>query len=212
MSYEIEHYIVGSIGTNCYFLINEDTKETVVIDPGASGKKLDERLRMGGHKPVAILLTHGHFDHAGGVEELLSLHPDEDIPVYACEKERETLADPNLNLSLDMEYRSRSFSATDYLSDGEVIEAAGFSIELIFTPGHTPGGCCFYLKKEGICFTGDTLFCGSVGRSDFPGGSMSVLIGSIKERLMVLPDDTVCYPGHNEITTIGDERKYNAFL
>ena len=94
----------------------------------------------------------------------------------------------------------------------EEIELAGLKVKCLFTPGHTPGGCCFYFEKEGIVFTGDTLFAGSVGRTDFPGGSMSQLVGSIKSKLMTLDDDTICYPGHNEPTTIAEERTYNPYI
>ena len=101
---------------------------------------------------------------------------------------------------------------TSNAKDDEEIDLAGLHIKCLFTPGHTPGGCCFYFPNEDIVFTGDTLFSGSVGRTDFPGGSMSQLVGSIKSKLMTLSDDTICYPGHNEPTTIGTERIYNPFL
>ena len=212
MSFKIEHYIVGPIATNCYFLINEDTSETVIVDPGAAAEALSKKLSEGGHEPVAILLTHGHFDHADGVDELLSIYSEKNIPVYAYKGEKDTLEDPRINLSGDMGRLPRRYHATDYLEDGEKFMAAGFTIKTLFTPGHTPGGCCFYLEHEKLCFTGDTLFCGSVGRSDFPGGSASVLVRSIKEKLLTLPEDTVCYPGHDSITTIADEKKYNPFI
>ena len=212
MSYKIEHYIVGPVATNCYFLINDETNETVIVDPGAAAKQLAEKLDEGGHTPVAILLTHGHYDHAGGVAELLSIYSDKDIPVYAHRKERDTLEDPMINLTANMGRVPAVYHASDYLDDGEEFTAAGFTIKTLFTPGHTPGGCCFYLEKEKLCFTGDTLFCGSVGRSDFPGSSGSALIRSIKEKLLTLPDDTVCYPGHDSLTTIADEKKYNPFI
>ena len=212
MGYRIEHYIVGPIATNCYFLINDETKEAVVVDPGAAAKPLSGKLDEGGYTPVAILLTHGHFDHADAVDDLLAIYSDREIPVYAYSGEKETLEDPRINLSGDMNRSPKVYHATDYLNDGEEFTVAGFTVRTIFTPGHTPGGCCFYLEKEGVCFTGDTLFCGSVGRSDFPGGSASTLVRSIREKLLVLPDDTVCYPGHDSVTTIADEKKYNPFL
>ena len=211
MKYSIDHYIVGPVGTNCYILVNEDTNEGVVVDPGAAAKALRDKMEEDGITPVAILLTHGHFDHAGAVAPLRSMYEDLDIPVYACSKEKKTLEDPRLNLSGGMGMKSEKYEATDYLDDGAEFEVAGFKVKLLFTPGHTPGGCCFYLEDEKLCFTGDTLFCGSVGRTDFPEGSMSTLVRSINDKLMALPDDVVCYPGHDSLTTIGDERINNPF-
>ncbi|MCR5097974.1 MAG: MBL fold metallo-hydrolase [Lachnospiraceae bacterium] len=212
MEYHIDHYIVGPVATNCYILVNEDAKEAVVVDPGAAAGPLHDKIVEDGYTPVAILLTHGHFDHAGGVSDLVSLFPDRDIPVYAYKGERQTLEDPKYNLSGNMGVEAKRYSATDYLEDDEVFEVAGFRIKLLFTPGHTPGGCCFYLEDQKLCFTGDTLFNGSVGRTDFYGGSMSELVRSINEKLLTLPDDTTCYPGHDSLTTIGDERVHNPFL
>ena len=212
MKYSIDHYIVGPVGTNCYILVNEDTGEAVVVDPGAAAGPLHDKIEEDGYTPTAILLTHGHFDHAGAVSELKSLFPGTDIPVYTYKGERQTLEDPRYNLSGDMGGMAEHYEATDYLDDDAEFTVAGFRIKLLFTPGHTPGGCCFYLEDQKICFTGDTLFCGSVGRTDFYGGSMSQLVRGIKEKLMTLPDDTVCYPGHDSLTTIGDERVNNPFL
>jgi glyoxylase-like metal-dependent hydrolase (beta-lactamase superfamily II) len=179
-----------------------------VVDPGASAKQLADRIRAANLTPVAILLTHGHFDHAGGAAELAGAFH---IPVYAFEKERETLEDPARNLST-WDGEQLSYHADIYLQDEQEIELAGFSIRVLFTPGHTSGGCCYYLKEERALFAGDTLFAQSVGRTDFPGGSASQIIRSIQEKLMVLPDDVTVYTGHEDITTIGTERKYNPYL
>ena len=211
MGFSVENYVVGPVATNCYFLINDDTHEAIVIDPGSAAEALYKKLSEGGNKPVAILLTHGHFDHADAVEDFVALC-DDPIPVYAHEAEKKTLEDPSINLSSGMGFNPKKYHATDYVKDGEIIRAAGFEIEVLFTPGHTPGGCCFYLKNEDICFTGDTLFCGSVGRTDFPGGSMSTLVASIREKLISLPEKTICYPGHDSVTSIADEKSYNPFL
>ncbi len=160
-------------------------------------------------KPVAILLTHGHFDHAGAAAYLADRY---DIPVIAHEKEQDTLEDPNLNLSYKMGRLTASYHADRYVKHDETIHAAGYSIRVIFTPGHTPGGCCFYIGTEDVLFAGDTLFCGSVGRTDFEGGSMSALVRGIREHLLQLPSNTLVLPGHGARTTIEQERINNPFL
>ena len=205
---KVNQYVVGPVQTNCYFAINDETKELVVIDPGASPKQLAERIRQETCTPVAILLTHGHFDHATGAEELAK---EFDIPIYAYETEKETLEDANLNVSWMMG-ESLVFHADKFLKDEQEINLAGFHIRVLHTPGHTKGGCCYYFPYENVVFCGDTLFCTSVGRSDLPGGSASELIRSIQEKLMTLPERTTVYPGHNDVTTIENERMYNPYL
>lgn len=204
----VETYIVGPVQTNCYFAINDDTKEVLVIDPGASAEKLAEKIKEQGLKPAAILLTHGHFDHATGAEELAKLLQ---VKIYAEEKEKETLENPQLNLS-GWQGSSLVFHADEYLKDEQEIDLAGFHIRVLLTPGHTVGGCCFYFPYQNVIFSGDTLFQTSVGRTDFPKGSMSQLINGIREKLLPLPDETAVYTGHGEMTTIGTERMYNPYL
>ncbi|MGN0349626.1 MAG: MBL fold metallo-hydrolase [Roseburia sp.] len=204
----IEQYVVGSVQTNCYFAINDETGETLIIDPGANAAKLAEKLEKEKRKPVAILLTHGHFDHAGGAAELAERF---DVKVYAHEKERETLENPAINLS-GWDGGQVSYHADIYLKDEQEMDLAGFHIRVLFTPGHTVGGCCYYFSYQNTVFTGDTLFAQSVGRTDFPGGSAATLIRSIKEKLMPLPDETTVYAGHEDSTTIGRERMYNPYL
>lgn len=204
----VEEYVVGSVQTNCYFAINEDTKETLIIDPGASAGKLADILIEEKLNPVAILLTHGHFDHAAGAAELAKQF---DIPIYAQEHEKETLENPGLNLS-GWEGKEEVYYADYYLKDEEEIDLAGFHIRVLFTPGHTVGGCCYLFSYQNTVFSGDTLFHMSVGRTDFPKGSASELIRSIREKLMVLPDEVTVYTGHNDMTTIGTERMFNPYL
>lgn len=204
----VEQYVVGPVQTNCYFAINEDTKETLIVDPGASAGKLAELIEKEKLNPVSILLTHGHFDHAGGAAELAEHF---NIKVYAEEQEKETLLNPGLNLS-GWEGMERTFHADVFLKDEQEIDLAGFHIRVLFTPGHTVGGCCYYFSYQNVLFSGDTLFAQSVGRTDFPKGSAAQLIRGIKEKLMILPDDVTVYTGHNEITTIGTERMYNPYL
>lgn len=201
--------LLPAAAENCYIAINEDTNESIIIDPGSAFERIKSAVESTGTKPVAILLTHGHFDHAG---EAASTAKEYGIKVYTHEATAEELKNPSINLSGDMFGDSKSYSADVFLKDDEEIDLAGLHVKCLFTPGHTPGGCCFYFPNEDIVFTGDTLFSGSVGRTDFPGGSMSQLVGSVKSKLMTLSDDTICYPGHNEPTTIGTERIYNPFL
>lgn len=206
---KVNHYVVGPVQTNCYFAINEETKELLVIDPGASAKQLAERIWQEGCKPVAILLTHGHFDHATGAEELAQEF--DGIPIYVYEDDKETLADPQMNVSY-MIGRELVFHADEFLKDEQEIDLAGFHIRVLHTPGHTPGGCCYYFPYEDVVFTGDSLFCGSIGRTDLKGGSSSQLVRAVKDKLMSLPDRTTVYPGHNDITSIEHERMYNPYL
>ena len=209
---QIEHYIVGPVQTNCYFLIHKDTHEMLVVDPGDSGQKLADRAKANGYHPKAILLTHGHFDHADGVEDFLASFPDQKIPVYAHEKEKETLSDPRRNLSGEMGFGGKSYHADVFVKDHETLNLAGFQIEVLFTPGHTAGGCCFYLPEEKSLFCGDTIFAGSIGRTDFLDGSLSTLVRSIKDQCFTLPDDTMLFPGHEGTSTIANEKRYNPFL
>ena len=210
----IIHYVVGMVQTNCYIVINNETKECFIIDPGASGKQLAEKIRQDNLEPVAVLLTHGHFDHAGAAK---SLKDEFDISVYAHEAEADTLRDPQKNVSWMVNCKE-SYTADILLKDEEVIHLAGFEIKVLHTPGHTEGGCCYYIAEENVVFTGDTLFAGSVGRTDFPGGSMSQIVRSIQEKLMTLNEagnletDIMVYPGHNDPTTIETERMENPYL
>lgn len=205
---QVEHYVVGPVQTNCYFAINKDTKEILIIDPGENAKELSEQIHKKGYQPAAILLTHGHFDHATAAD---ALSEEFGIQIYAHEAEKETLESERLNLC-GMIGEHHIFHADVYLKDEQEIDLAGFHIRVLFTPGHTVGGCCYYFSYEDAVFSGDTLFAMSVGRTDFPKGSMSQLIRSIKEKLMVLPDQTVVYAGHNDITSIETERMYNPYL
>lgn len=205
---KIERFVLGSLGTNCYLIENEETKELVIVDPATCPDYMVEHVKSNGYTPKAILLTHGHFDHVMGIEGWLK---EFDIPVFLYEKEKEVLADPRLNLSY-MFGTNYSFENGQGVEDGEILEIAGFKFQVIHTPGHTIGGCCYYEEEEQILISGDTLFCRSVGRSDFPTGSGATLVKTIKEKLLVLPEDVMVYPGHEEITCIADEKLYNPFF
>lgn len=205
---EVLRYIVGPVCTNCYLLVNHKTGELLVVDPGDQAQLIEKQIEKTGAKPVAILLTHGHFDHAGAAEALADKYQ---ISIYAHEAERETLEDPGLNLC-GMIGEHKVYHADIFVKDEEVLNLAGFSIRVFLTPGHTIGGCCYYIADEKILFSGDTLFQESVGRTDFPRGSASDLIRAIREKLMPLPDDVTVYTGHDESTLIGYERMYNPYL
>lgn len=179
-----------------------------MVDPGDQAQLIEKQIEKTGVKPVAILLTHGHFDHAGAAEELADKYQ---ISIYAHEAERETLEDPGLNLC-GMIGEHKVYHADIFVKDEEVLNLAGFSIRVFLTPGHTIGGCCYYIADEKILFSGDTLFQESVGRTDFPRGSASDLIRAIREKLMPLPDDVTVYTGHDESTLIGYERMHNPYL
>lgn len=205
---KIESFAAGILGTNCYFVQNEETKETVIVDPGGCSKRMRDYLVSERLKPVAVLLTHGHFDHMMGVPELLK---DYDIPVYIHESEFNILEDPQVNLSATYT-KGMTIHKANQVREGQVLELAGSSFRVIYTPGHTVDGCCYYMEEEGILFSGDTLFQASVGRSDLPTGSEATLIRSIKEKLMQLPDTVKVLPGHMGATTIGEERRFNPYL
>ena len=204
---KIENFVLGPVGTNCYIVINEGTKECFLVDMAACPPELVSHIKNSGLTVKAVLLTHGHFDHIMGLDRFLEEFP---APVYACEKE--LLESPQLNSSSGMLGQPYTFHGAQYVKDGDLLDMAGMKIQVIQTPGHTIGGCCYYIADEQTLFSGDTLFRASIGRTDLPTGSMGALVRSVKEKILVLPDETRVYPGHMEETTVGYEKKYNPFL
>lgn len=194
--------------TNCYFAINEDTKETLIIDPADKADMLKQKINKEGLKPVGVLLTHGHFDHILAASEIADSFQ---IPVYASQDEKELLETPSLNLSTSLG-KNISLSPTNLLKDKDIIRIAGTEITVIHTPGHTGGGVCYLFKENKILFSGDTLFEGTVGRADLPTGNLNTLLDSVNRKLMTLPDDITVFPGHGESTTIGHERNTNPYV
>lgn len=208
LSILVYYRALGQMGANCYFLINNETSQCIIVDPGDEAHEIKKTVTEKNLQPVAVLLTHGHFDHIMASDDI---RKEYGISIYAGEKETDLLARPSVNLS---SYFGSSYILKDTVpvADGQLLDLAGISIKVIATPGHTQGGVCYYIESQGILITGDTLFCGSFGRTDFPTGDTAGLIASIENRLFTLPDDTVCYPGHGDETTIGWEKKNNPVL
>lgn len=204
MGIKIHNMVVGPVQTNCYLVINEDIKEAICVDPGDRAEAIIEKIVKENLKLTGVFLTHGHFDHILAANELREYFQ---VKLYANEKEKLILASPDLNLSRNFAGIPTALAADEWLIDGQKITLAGFEIQAIATPGHTEGGMCYYFPKEGVLFSGDTLFCGSMGRTDFPTGDYSTLISSIKEKLLVLPEETKVFPGHDIDTKIGLEKE-----
>ena len=196
------------ISTNCYIVYKEPQGEEnpcIIIDPGDNAPYLTKLCRDEKLTPQAILLTHGHFDHMMAADELRKTFQ---IPIYAGEKEVELLADPDMNVS-KLGGECVSLNVDRLLRDGETLDFLGEEWRVLFTPGHTGGGVCYYLKDQKMLFSGDTLFDQSVGRTDLPTGSGRAIIDSVTRVLFALPDDVMVYPGHGDETSIGYEKLHN---
>lgn len=196
----INTYPMGEYGANCYFVIDELSKDTLVIDPGANGKSIIREIDRLGCNVKAILLTHAHFDHIGAVEELKEKYK---VPLYVNEGEVD-------NCKKDNTVYAKLPSDYNAISDGDILDFNNINVKCLHTPGHSKGGMCFLVEDN--VFTGDTLFQGSVGRSDFIGGDMGELINGIKTKLLPLGDDIKVFPGHGPSSTIGFEKIRNPYL
>lgn len=206
-NYKIDKLTIGMYQTNCYFLYDIHEKKAIVFDPADNGKYIYDTLLKKELTVSAICLTHGHFDHIWGAEELRTLSQ---VKLYGPEAERVLFEDAKVNVSAQVG-RPYTIRLDEYLKDQDVLEIEGIKLKMIHTPGHTIGSSCYYVEEAGILISGDTLFEGSVGRTDLPTGSMSMLNRSIKEKLLNLPDETKVYPGHGDSTTIDMEKKYNPY-
>ena len=205
---ELQKCILGPVYTNCYLLKNKETGELIIVDPADCPEKIELKVSRMSGKPVAILLTHGHFDHILAAQAVKEKY---NIPIYACRQEEEMLREPSINMTVHYG-QGCSIVPDVFLEDLDVIRLAGFSVQMIHTPGHTKGSCCYYLKDEGVLFSGDTVFYGSVGRTDFPTGDAKALEEAIREKLFTLPDETLVLPGHETQTMIGKEKKGNPYF
>ena len=203
----LETLTVGPFQENCYVI--GDGASGAIVDPGDEAAPIAIAVEQTGLEIGQILVTHTHIDHVGAVAALA----DE----YACPVLMHAEAEPMLQQlptqAMMMGLRFGKVPAVDrHIQDGEILEVGSLRLESLYTPGHAPGHLAFYVESEGLVLSGDALFAGSVGRTDLFGGDMEVLVRSIRERLLTLPDETRVYPGHGPRTTIGDERAYNPFL
>lgn len=198
----------GHMGANCYILYDESSKEAAVIDPGEEAEKLIEIIENGDLTVKYILLTHGHGDHIGAVEELKEKY--QDIVLVSHKNELELLENADHNLSKMVFGKAIEISPDKLVEDGDKLELSEKEIVIIHTPGHSPGGVCFLVGN--LLFTGDTLFQGSIGRSDFYKGNQLELLKSIRSKIMTLDNDIIVLPGHGPNSTIGKEKIGNPFI
>lgn len=209
MATRLHSIVVGPFGVNCYLLWDETTNRAVIIDPGAEAGTIDYWVDEFDLTPECILLTHGHGDHIAAVAELKDRYR---IPLYIGKGDEALLADPSANISAFFDHPIVAPDPDESLADNQVLNLAGIRLAVLATPGHTAGGVCYLEEEAGRLFCGDTLFAGSIGRTDLEGGDYDQLIQSIRTKILTLPDSIVVYPGHGPHTTVGTERASNPFL
>ncbi len=198
---------VGPLATNSYIAVCEQTRKAVVIDPGFDVDRIKAQIDQLDTDVTAILLTHGHFDHCSGIGEVKDLFA---VSIYMHRDDIPFVAEAKTHSRMYGFSVPQAPLPDQFIEDGDTISFGNYSLKVIHTPGHTPGGVCFY--TPGILFAGDTLFSGSVGRTDLPGGSFDAISASIKNGLYILPDETIVYPGHGLPTTIGEEKASNPYV
>ncbi len=203
----INRTVVGPFATNCYLINKSDSQKCVIIDPGGDAELLLNKLLELNLELQAVLITHGHIDHVIALSEISKKIP---VPVYAHKDDKQMLENIKIQGQMFGLSEFEQPKVSNWIQESDVIEIAGLKFRILHTPGHSPGGCCYFFNSE--IFVGDTLFESSIGRTDLPGGDHELLISSIKTKLFSLPDAMIVYPGHGEKTTIGHEKKYNPFL
>ncbi len=204
---KLEIFITNSLREKAYVLFDEDTKDAVCVDPGNNDDGILDFINKNGLNLKYVLLTHGHFDHIMGVKFLKPTN----AKVVAYEFEKEILNNPEINGGAYHNVDT-NVNADEYINEDYAFEDLSFEIKVLHTPGHTKGCCCYYVPEDECVFTGDTLFRETVGRTDLYSSDSDAIISSIKEKLFVLDDDIVCFPGHGEFTTIGHEKSHNQFF
>jgi len=208
----VKQLVIGAIASNAYVVAPEGSESAAIIDPGAEPKRIIDAV--GDLRPAYIMITHGHGDHIAAVADVAKAFPE--AQVVAGRDERIILADPFKNMSAMMMRPCRVTDVSLEVSEGDEISLDTLVFRVLETPGHTPGSVCFYVPDDGeeggAVFTGDALFAGGVGRTDFLGGNSTQLMESIHNKLLVLPEDTTVWPGHGETTTIGVEKSTHPFL
>lgn len=204
---KIDIIIVGDLYVNCYII--SKNKDAIIIDPGSDFEKIKSFIDSNELKPLAIVNTHGHFDHVGAIEDLKSEY---NIPLYMHEGDEFLLKNAVEHASMFGIFGIKSSNIDNYLEDNQLLAFGDIKLKVLHTPGHSPGGVSLYLGEAKAVFTGDTLFKDSVGRTDFPYADFNTLANSIKNKLYVLDDDVTVYPGHGPSSTIGYEKKMNAFV
>ena len=204
----IETLVVGPIETNCYILSDPDSKEAVVIDAGDDADVILDYIQKEQLHVVYVLNTHGHFDH---IQANDAVRDKTGAPLAIHADDVELLQNPEKIGGIFRDVKGCR-PPEKILHNGDVLFFGAYQLQVIYTPGHSKGGCCFYEAKEKVCFTGDTLFRGTVGRTDLYGGNLGVLRNSVKERLKLLPDDVTIYPGHGPESDMAFERRANPYL
>lgn len=204
-----ETVVVGELGVNCYILADSETKEGIVIDPGADPERILAAVRKSGVKVLYVLNTHGHFDHIGGNRRLVEATGGK---LMISREDEPFLQRASISAKMYGLKAEDSPAPSSYLAEGDEIRFGSHTARVIHIPGHSRGGSCFYLEKEGILISGDSLFAESIGRTDLPGGSQDQLVQAIRAKLLTLPDGTRIFPGHGPSTTVGHEKKFNPYL